>query len=190
MSASLDDLQPDLAPFARELVRAAGAARLLPRVTSTRRSNAEQQRLYRRFLAGQQPYPVARPGTSAHEYGWAFDMVVSPMSALPDVGAYWQELGGVWGGNPTRAGSGYDPVHFEYPGWRDYVDFTQPDLRSSQDRPLPFQVAKYFDPSFGVGTELFYQTTQGPARLARVLTGQSTIQQEYEDFLSGLESAF
>jgi hypothetical protein len=31
------------------------------------------------------------------------------MEALSDVGAYWQELGGVWGGSA-------DPVHFQYPG--------------------------------------------------------------------------
>src|SRR6516225_4518445 len=129
MSASLSALQPDLQPFARALIDAAGAAGYMPRVTSTRRSHAEQERLYRRYLAGSQPYPVARPGTSAHEYGWAFDMVVSPMEGLYDVGAYWEWMGGVWRGHPTRAGSSFDPVHFEYPGWRSFVNWGAPDQR-------------------------------------------------------------
>jgi len=125
MSGSLSQLQPDLRPFAEDLVRAAGVAGLQPRVTSTYRSHAQQKALYDRFLRGQQDFPVARPGTSAHEYGWAFDMITTPFAALADVGAYWEQLGGVWGGHPSRAGSGFDPVHFEYPGWRSLVDFTQ-----------------------------------------------------------------
>jgi len=119
--AGIDSLQPDLAPWAHALIDAAGDAGLVPRLTSARRTHAEQQRLYRRFLAGQQPYPVARPGTSAHEFGWAFDLVLSPMDALADAGALWESWGGVWGGHPRRAGSGYDPVHFEWPGWRQLV---------------------------------------------------------------------
>jgi hypothetical protein len=59
-------------------------------------------------LAGQAGYPVAPPGSSAHEYGEAFDMVVSPMEALADVGYTWQSWGGGW--NPA------DAVHFELPG--------------------------------------------------------------------------
>jgi hypothetical protein len=66
-------------------------------------------RLYARYLVGHQPFPVAFPGTSAHEFGEAFDLVVSPFEALSDVGAYWQEQGGTWGGER-------DPVHFELPG--------------------------------------------------------------------------
>ena len=110
--AQFSELIPELRPFARELVRAAGAAGLLPRVTSTRRSFAEQKRLYSRYLAGLSPYPAAPPGHSAHEYGFAFDMIVSPLEDLVDVGQYWESLGGVWGG---RKG---DDVHFEYPGFK------------------------------------------------------------------------
>ena len=112
MSASLNQLIPELQPFARDLIAAAGAAGLLPRVTSTVRTYSEQGRLYRRFLAGLSPYPAAPPGHSAHEYGYAFDMIVSPLSALSDCGDYWEKLGGVWGG---RYG---DDVHFEYPGFK------------------------------------------------------------------------
>lgn len=39
-------------------------------------------------------------------------MIVTPMSALFDVGIFWErEMGGKWGGKP-------DPIHFEYPNWR------------------------------------------------------------------------
>lgn len=112
MSASLDALIPEFQPYARDLVDAAGAAGLQPRITSTRRTYADQKRLYDRYLAGLSPYPAAPPGHSAHEYGYALDMIVSPMSALADVGDYWQQRGGIWG-------AARDPVHFEYPGFQE-----------------------------------------------------------------------
>ena len=108
MGGSIDDLVPELIDAARALVAAAGAARLQPRVTSTVRTNSEQRRLYSRFLAGAAGYPVAPPGFSAHEYGEAFDMVVTPMEALADVGYTWQQWGGGW--SPS------DAVHFELQG--------------------------------------------------------------------------
>jgi len=61
-----------------------------------------------------QPYYVAPPGTSPHEYGYAFDLVVSPMGALGDVGALWETWGGYWGGRQN------DPVHFQYPGFEQW----------------------------------------------------------------------
>src|SRR5258708_12690369 len=92
-----DDLSSDLADFARALVDAAGAAGLQPRVTSTLRTRSQQGRLYRGFLANPgRAYPVAPPGYSAHEYGEAFDLVVSPMEALADVGYTWQQWGDRW----------------------------------------------------------------------------------------------
>ena len=106
-----EDLIPELQPFAAALVRAAGDAGLLPRVTSTRRSHALQKKLYDRFLSGASQYPALPPGRSAHEYGYAFDLVVSPMSALEDVGYTWEQWGGIWGGHAS------DPIHFEYPGF-------------------------------------------------------------------------
>lgn len=109
MGASIDSLIPELQPFARELLRAAGVAGLQPRVTSTRRTYAEQTRLYNRYLAGQSPYPAAPPGQSAHEYGYAIDIVSLDNAALGD---YWEQLGGIWGGSIG------DDVHFEYPGFK------------------------------------------------------------------------
>jgi hypothetical protein len=105
-----EDLIPELQGPARELVAACGTAGLLPKVTSTRRSHSAQVRLYQRWLSGLSPLPAAPPGTSAHEFGYAFDLVVTPWEALADVGATWESWGGVWGGNK-------DPVHFQYPGF-------------------------------------------------------------------------
>jgi D-alanyl-D-alanine carboxypeptidase-like protein len=107
--AGLNSLDPDFRPWAESLVQAAAVAGLNPRVTSTRRSLAEQTRLYRQWLSGARPYPVARPGTSAHEYGLAFDLVVSPLAMLGEVGALWQSWGLSYGGER-------DPVHFEMAG--------------------------------------------------------------------------
>jgi hypothetical protein len=109
MAGSIAALIPEFQPWARALVDAAGAAGLQPRVTSTLRSRAEQTRLYRRYLAGLSQFPAAPPGRSAHEYGYALDMVVSPLEASADVGAWWQEQGGVWHES--------DAIHYEYPGF-------------------------------------------------------------------------
>lgn len=110
MSASLDQLIPEFVDIAKGFVQDVGSAGYLPRVTSTLRTFAEQERLYRKYLSGMSPYPAAPPGTSAHEYGYAFDMVVSPMPALAYLGSVWQDMGGVW--TPR------DEIHFEYPGFQ------------------------------------------------------------------------
>src|SRR5260370_37739004 len=117
MSTSIRTLIPELQPWAVALLNESGRAGLQPRLTSTRRSHSEQTRLYRRYLAGLQPYPVARPGTSAHEYGFAFDMVTIPLEGLAEAGQLWEGWGGIWGGHPRKQGSAFDPVHFEYPGF-------------------------------------------------------------------------
>jgi hypothetical protein len=104
-----EELIPDLQEPARALLLAAGQAGLHPRVTSTVRGRTEQARLYRRYQSGLAKYPVAPPGTSAHEFGYAFDMVCTPLDALADVGYTWTTWGGIW--HPS------DEVHFEYPGF-------------------------------------------------------------------------
>lgn len=113
MGADLRDLADELRDAAFALVDAASAAGLQPRITSVLRSDAEQGRLYRRFLAGRAGYPVVAPGHSAHGdrgdgQSEAFDMVVTPMDALADVGYTWMQWGGGW--------SRKDAVHFELPG--------------------------------------------------------------------------
>jgi hypothetical protein len=103
---SLQSLQPWLKPYAEYLVSLApyAGARTV-RVTSARRSRAQQVALYKRFLAGQSSFPAAPPGLSKHEYGLAWDMVTEPLSALHTLGRWWKQLGGTW--------SATDVIHFE-----------------------------------------------------------------------------
>ena len=84
---------------------------MLTTVTSTVRSARDQDFLWRRYKGGKSGgLPAAPPGHSAHEYGWAFDMVVEPFNLQHAVGQAWGKLwGGKWGGSR-------DPVHFELPG--------------------------------------------------------------------------
>jgi D-alanyl-D-alanine carboxypeptidase len=114
MSASISSLIPELQPYCRGLLDVAGQAGLQPRLTSCLRSLKEQTYLYKRFLDGLSAYPVAPPGTSAHEFGYAFDMMIMgpDMDAnLADLGQVWTSWGGIYGGQFN------DPIHFEYPGF-------------------------------------------------------------------------
>lgn len=83
------------------------------RVTSARRTYAEQARLYADYLSGRQALPAVPPGTSDHELGLAFDMArpgVDPYDdeLLAEAGEAWRDGGwGRW--SPT------DPVHFAAP---------------------------------------------------------------------------
>lgn len=105
---SLTSLDPRMRPYAEYLYRVAEYYGLEPRITSTRRDPKEQQRLWdrrQRTLAGRllpgeapQRYPVARPGTSRHEHGLAFDMVSRNEAAL---GGVWRYLGGFWTSNDS-----------------------------------------------------------------------------------------
>lgn len=100
--ASLDGLLPELVPYARYLVS------LFPQlqVTSVYRSRTAQLELYRN--RANNPYPVAPPGRSYHEYRRAFD-VVGPPNELAQAGAIWESWGGRWGGRFRNL----DPIHFE-----------------------------------------------------------------------------
>ncbi len=109
MSAGLEGLIPELQEPARALLDLAARAGVNPRVTSTLRTRTEQTRLYRRYQQGLSRYPAAPPGRSAHEYGYAFDMVVVGDENQLDLGTVWKGWGGVWGAN--------DSIHFEYPGF-------------------------------------------------------------------------
>lgn len=97
---SFSGLQPWLRPYAQLLfsyVQPHGV-----RVTSTYRSHTEQLRLWNN--RHNNPYPVAPPGTSYHEYGRAWDMV-GPEEVLRWAGAVWRSWGGYW----TEA----DKIHFQ-----------------------------------------------------------------------------
>jgi len=96
-----------LIPYAEQLLRGARAAGIKCVVTSVRRTYAEQVKLYAKYLRGENPYPVAKPGTSAHETGLAFDVDCrwrDGTDAAPTVGANWNRWGGRWSKN--------DRVHF------------------------------------------------------------------------------
>lgn len=97
---------PRIRPYFEYLFRVIQHYDPSARVTSTVRSSSEQARLYRLFLAGQSRYPVARPGTSKHEHGRAIDIVARP-EVLRGVGAWWESIGGRWGGRFD------DDIHFE-----------------------------------------------------------------------------
>jgi len=109
MGVSLSGLVDEIRDAARELDAAVANSGLVGRFTSTYRSHSEQERLYRAFISGRHSFPVAPPGSSAHEYGEAFDYVVSPAEYQRDVGLTWVSWGGEWGGAA-------DVVHFELPG--------------------------------------------------------------------------
>lgn len=110
---SLSSLDPRLAPYAQHLVRVAESQGLRVQVTSVRRTRAQQQVLYQRYLArlragDPNPLPANPPGSSLHEHGLAFDLVVNGDyrgSAQRALGQLWQSWGGKWAGS-------VDPVHF------------------------------------------------------------------------------
>jgi hypothetical protein len=128
---SFRDLKPHLRESAEDLLKQAreiaiDAGLTPPRITSVLRSRVEQERLYNKFLAGESELPAAKPGTSKHEKGLAFDLATPDTDPwddelLPVLGAMWNEAGGTW-----RAS---DPVHFEGPeaeeeeptGWRRWL---------------------------------------------------------------------
>lgn len=110
MGTSRDALDADLRQALHELEVFCGQNGLQTRLTSTVRSYREQKFLWDRYQKGQATFPAAPPGHSAHEYGWAFDLLVTPYEYQDAVGQAWKNL---WGG--SYAGKN-DPVHFELPG--------------------------------------------------------------------------
>jgi hypothetical protein len=120
-------LVPELRPYAEALLNVLTEAGLAPTVTSTIRSTALQRRLYADYIAGRSKYPAAPPGSSAHEYGWAFDLSVNDDSYLADAGDLWESWGGTWGGRFR------DPIHFEIGGATAYLH----SLRGTGAAPPP-----------------------------------------------------
>lgn len=93
-------LQPWLRPYAEALMRYAPGAR----ITSVYRSMSDQARLYAN--RANNPYPVAAPGHSYHNYGRAWD-VSAPAETLNWLGRVWESWGGTWGGRF------HDNIHFQ-----------------------------------------------------------------------------
>jgi len=81
-------------------------------VTSGYRSWAEQEKLYREFVAGRSQFPANRPGDSAHNFGFAWDSVVPANQQ--------------WSWNYLRRYAGFevlehDIIHAQVPNWRAYT---------------------------------------------------------------------
>jgi uncharacterized protein YcbK (DUF882 family) len=94
----LGGLQPWLRPYAEWLVRQRPGVR----VTSAYRSYSDQLQLW--LNRSRNPYPVAPPGRSWHQYGRAFDLSASS-AELEYLGGVWRRMGGTW--------SESDPIHFQ-----------------------------------------------------------------------------
>ena len=107
---NLSNVRPDLVRAAKRLVRIANQVGANPRITSGFRTYDQQNKLYQLRQAGQWPYPVAPPGTSAHEFGYAIDIAVPDKTNQEDMGTVWVNWGHVYGGKA-------DPVHFEWEGF-------------------------------------------------------------------------
>src|SRR5437660_1240728 len=91
-------LEPWLRPWAEWLILHYPSAI----VTSTYRSYTEQLELW--LTRFNNPFPVAPPGQSYHEYGRAFDLSAPP-EVLEQLGRIWIQVGGGW--------SESDPIHFQ-----------------------------------------------------------------------------
>ena len=96
--SGLGGLQPWLQPYAEQLVR------YFPQltITSVFRSYSEQLELWRN--RDRNPYPVAPPGHSYHQFGRAWDMT-GPREVLEYAGRTWSSWGGTWSVN--------DRIHFQ-----------------------------------------------------------------------------
>lgn len=75
MSLSIFLLKGDFRVRVEEWLRAMRTVGIRFRVTSTRRSFAEQKILWERWLAGKSTIPAAPPGKSRHQLGLAIDVV-------------------------------------------------------------------------------------------------------------------
>lgn len=111
MAVSFSGLHPQLRNLVRNLPRVAAYHGIRYRITSAYRSPKKQAALYKAYLAGTNPYPVAPPGTSLHESGLAIDIIADDQqklaSLLTSAGLFW-------------AGAA-DPVHFQLKGLKSKI---------------------------------------------------------------------
>lgn len=105
--ASLRTLDPRVRSIAAWFVRALTRGGVRVTITSTRRSLDTQRKLYADYVAGRSRYPAARPGTSTHGIGIAFDLHLDP-PVYREAGQLWESLGFTWGGRFN------DQIHFDF----------------------------------------------------------------------------
>lgn len=112
VSSTLKDKHGDPVVLNRDaLLRFEGAMAevgVIP-VTSSFRTHEEQTQLYRSYLSGNNPYPVAQPGHSKHQSGFALDISVKS-GDQERIHAAMTKAGFV------RPIPGSDPVHWVYVG--------------------------------------------------------------------------
>lgn len=87
-------------------------------VTSTFRSWQTQAALRRKFERGLHPYPVAKPGESAHNYGLAWDSVIRGRWAGDESARRWWDAVREYAGFQVPSN---DRIHAGVPSWRKYV---------------------------------------------------------------------
>jgi hypothetical protein len=109
----LRGLHPEVRRAAEYAVQYAESIGIPVTITSGYRSWEEQSRLRARYERGEAKYPANRPGDSAHNWGLGFDSWVPP-EYLAD----WDWIKRAVG---FRTYLETDPVHGEYPGWRQVV---------------------------------------------------------------------
>lgn len=112
MSIHLRGLDPRVRERAELALSWAKYYGLTVTITSGYRSWAEQERLYKAFLAGSSKWPANRPGDSAHQFGFAWD------SHVPD-SQQW-----TWDYLRRHAGFevlAHDIIHAQVPNWRAYT---------------------------------------------------------------------
>jgi peptidoglycan LD-endopeptidase CwlK len=126
VSRNLNDLVPEVRPLVDAFLAAGSAAGIDILVTCTLRTNAEQEALYAQGRTTPGPIVTnAKPGTSAHNYGMAID-IVPIVNGKPDwVGTHpvWNQLGQLgeaagleWAGAPSYPF--HELAHFQLPNWR------------------------------------------------------------------------
>jgi hypothetical protein len=107
---SLDGLHPDARPFFDELVDYAKAQGWNPRIASATRTCEEQRGLYESGSS--------KAACSWHLAGRALDLLLNKNASFHDayreLGEWWRERGGSWGGTYAGYGEHGDYQHFQW----------------------------------------------------------------------------
>lgn len=126
MSRRVQDLQPDIREMCRLFLNKCRRHGIRVFVVHTLRTMEEQALLYAKGRT--RPGSVvtrAKPGSSAHNWGLAFDVAFRPkdnprgvtwVGPWKKVGAIGEELGLAWGGRWRKFP---DRPHFQHPRWRE-----------------------------------------------------------------------
>lgn len=109
-TGTLQDIVPRMRRDFEDLLAFADGMGLEPRIRSAGRTCAEQYR-----LLGYGPATTKAAGCrSAHVVGHAVDLVITPATCTnyTELGEWWEDRGGTWGGRWTSFGPCGDLAHF------------------------------------------------------------------------------